>query len=667
MLKTLSTRIATFALVILSASSVFAVGDEPPAWLRSAAMQSAPGYDKEVPGVVLLNEQRVTVTASGETMTTTMYAVRLLNRNGRGAAHAAEAYNTDASKIREMRAWLIKPGGNVKRYGKSEALDIAQASAGGGYYSESRVRVIDAEDDAETGDVFGYEVTTEDKSFFTQFEWRFQGGIGAFNGRMPALASRFILTLPVDWRAESVTLNHEKLAPVVNGSTYTWELKNLAPIDPEPMSPEVSALAPRIGVSYFPAAGKQLAGGTFTNWSDASRWLTTLMDAQSTPDEAIAAKARALTANAKTEFERIALISRYVQNIQYVAISLNVGRGGGYRPRSASEVFAKSYGDCKDKANLMRAMLKTVGITSYLMPVYSGDRTYVREIFPSPQQFNHCIIAVKVADDTKAATIVMHPTLGRLLIFDPTDETTLLGDLPDHEQDSFALVVAGEQGALLRLPSTTPEANQTERVINAQLDVNGGLAVKVQETAHGQDASQFRRQLRDMPKADYQTMIERWITRGATGASAPTFSPSDDPAANRFQLNVDFNAPSYAQSMQGRLLVFKPVILSRRTSSYFSESKRKHPIVLDAQAFTETVNIKIPAGFIIDELPDKLELVAPFGSYITSYDVKDDQLTFTRRLVVRAMTIPASDYEKVRNFYGRILAAEQSPAVLAKK
>jgi len=119
--------------------------------------------------------------------------------------------------------------------------------------------------------------------------------------------------------------------------------------------------------------------------------------------------------------------------------------------------------------------------------------------------------------------------------------------------------------------------------------------------------------------------------------------------------------------MQGRLLVFKPVILSRRSSAMFSEPKRKHPIVLEAQAFTETVHIKIPAGFAVDELPDKLELVAPFGSYITSYDVKDDQLTFTRRLVVRAMTIPASDYEKVRNFYGRILAAEQSPAVLAKK
>ncbi len=661
-----TTTLIIFALLLFVAPA-FAIGDEPPAWLRSVAQTSAPAYDKEVPGVVLLNEQRVIVNSDGETMTTSMYAVRLFNRTGRAAARAVESYNTDASKIKEMRAWLIRANGDVKRYGKSETIDVASASAGGGYYSESRVRVIDAGDDAEAGDVFGYEVTTEDKSFFTQFEWRFQGGTGAFDGRLPALASRYTLTLPAGWQAESVTFNHDKIAPVIAGSTYAWELKNLAPIDPEPASPEVSALAPRIGISYFPSAGKQLAGGTFTSWNDASRWLTNLMDAQAAPDDAIANKARALTANAKTEYDRIAAISRYVQNIQYVAISMNLGRGGGYKPRSASEVFAKSYGDCKDKANLMRAMLKSINITSYLVTIYAGDRTYVRDAFPSPQQFNHCIIAVKVSDDTKAATIITHPTLGRLLIFDATDETTLLGDLPEHEQDSFALIIAGADGTLVRMPATAPEANQTERIITAELDAEGSIKANVREMATGQVASTFRREWRDMPKPDYNRMIEDWISRGATGAIVPSFNPTDNPAENRFQLTVDFTAPRYAQSMQGRLLVFKPAMLSRRSSMPLTAATRKHPIVLDAESYTEIANIKLPAGFEVDELPDATKLETAFGTYKTTYEVKDNQLVFTRRLLVRAVTIPAKDYDAVRAFYGRILAAEQAPAVLAKK
>jgi hypothetical protein len=56
-----------------------------------------------------------------------------------------------------------------------------------------------------------------------------------------------------------------------------------------------------------------------------------------------------------------------------------------------------------------------------------------------------------------------------------------------------------------------------------------------------------------------------------------------------------------------------------------------------------------------------------FGSYSTSYEVKDGTLQFTRNLVVRKATIPVAEYEKVKRFFSLIYAAEQSPIVLAKK
>ena len=41
-------------------------------------------------------------------------------------------------------------------------------------------------------------------------------------------------------------------------------------------------------------------------------------------------------------------------------------------------------------------------------------------------------------DETKAATVVKHPALGRLLIFDATSPNTPVGDLPESEQPSHA-------------------------------------------------------------------------------------------------------------------------------------------------------------------------------------------------------------------------------------
>lgn len=650
--------ISSFIAVTFLTLEVRAIGDEHPAWVRAIANASAPTYGKDVPAVVLLREERKTVDEQGRTLTTTQFAVRILNGEGRGYARAVEGYIANAGKVREMRAWLVRPNGEVRRYGKDEIADVSHTESFE-MYSEVRLRVINASDDATTGCVFAYESTVEDKSIFTQFEHQFQNSL-------PTLISRFVLTLPTGWRAESVTFNHAEVKPTVNASAYTWELTNLAPIESEPAAPEITSLAPRVGVSYFPSAGKQMVGGAFTTWRDASLWMANLTDNQSTPDEAIANKTRALTANAKTEFERIATVANFVQNIQYVAISLDLGRGGGYRPRTAAEVLAKSYGDCKDKANLMRAMLKTINIESYLVPVFAGDRSYVRESFPSPTQFNHCIIAVKVSDTTQAPTVISHPQLGRLLIFDATDEATLLGDLPEHEQDSFALIVAGEKGSLVRLPVTAPETNNVERTIIAELSAEGFLTAKVAETFTGQPAADSRREARRMSKAEYANRIERWIAHGANSASVTNLKHQDNTSAHRFDLSADFTAASYAQSMQGRLLVFKPVVLSRRSFIDLSAPQRRHPVMLDSNSFVETTRIKLPVGFAVDELPDAVKLETAFGSYQISYEVKGDTLIGTRRFSTRAAMLPASEYNAVRNFYGRILAAEQAPAVLAK-
>jgi hypothetical protein len=337
------------------------------------------------------------------------------------------------------------------------------------------------------------------------------------------------------------------------------------------------------------------------------------------------------------------------------------------RPHPATEVFAKSYGDCKDKANLMRTMLKVVGITAYPVAIYSGDPEYVREEWASPNQFNHCIVAIKVSDETKVATILAHPKLGRLLIFDPTDDDTPVGDLPEHEQGSLALIVAGEAGSLMRMPITPPETNLLDRQVEAQLDADGSLTATIHEKATGRWAVGYRSEFRHLSRPDYQKGIEGWISSGATAAKVSRVEPRDDSSAGRFDLDIDFTAPAYAQLMQNRLLVFKPAIVSRRESLSLTEAKRKNPIVLKSTSYSESVSVKLPEGFVVDEMPDPVKLDTSFGSYATTYEVKDGQVLFTRKLVQRAGTIPVDQYTSVRSFFEKIRAAEQAPVVLARK
>src|SRR5262245_56518451 len=227
-----------FALAFLGAPAVR--GENIPPWLRQIATASAPAFGKNVPAVVLLDESRSAIDEDGHVTTTKYYAVRILSPEGRGAAVAREIYLTNTGKVGEIRAWLIRPSGEIKRYGKDQTLDVAAVNDD--VYNEVRAKVIVAGDDAEVGAIFGYEVTSEDRSIFTQFEWQFQG-------QLPTLVSRCSYALPKGWRAEGVTFNHAKIEPALTGTTYSWELRGLPFIEEEPASPALTNLVPRLAVS----------------------------------------------------------------------------------------------------------------------------------------------------------------------------------------------------------------------------------------------------------------------------------------------------------------------------------------------------------------------------------------------------------------------------------
>lgn len=654
--KILTLSCISFLALILFASNVKA--DDPiPSWLQEANRRSTPSFEiNDVPGVVLHNEQNLTLDKEGKLITNTFFAVRVLTRGGEDYAVAAIPYLQSSSKVRELKAWLIRPDGSYKFLGKDNIID--QISDPDDIYNEYRVKIIDVSSDAQAGAVFGYQAVVEERPIFTQEIW-------AFQSRLPTLVSRYTMNLPSDWQAKSVTFNRAEVSPVVNGSSYVWELKDLPPIPPEPSSPSIVNLAPRVAINYFPInnSGTRI----FNNWQDVSRWGTELHDPQVTLDDSVAGKARELTANAVTELDKIRAIANFVQNLQYISVDIGIASGNGYRPRPANLVLQRGYGDCKDKANLMRAMLKALKIEAYPVFIYSGDPTYVKEEWSSPGQFNHCIIAIKVSNDVKLPTVINHQSLGRLLIFDATDPHTLLGDFPDHEQGSWALIAAGNEGSLTKMPIVPPEFNKLERSIDVSLDVKGGLSGVIREKANGQSATDFRREFRGNSVDDYNKKIERWVSSGMTATKVSKITPKDNLSEGEFNLDVEFTAPSYAQLMQGRLLVFKPAIIGRLDRLSFSGDKRFHPYLLDAAAYTETIKIQLPDGFIVDEMPDPTSLKTSFGNYSVNYEIKDNYLLFSRSMTLNKTIVPSDKYNSLRAFFGQIRAAEQSPVVLMKK
>lgn len=657
--------LARFYRMILAAAGVLFLGifaygqDKAPAWLTQAAQAATPVYDiQDVPAVQLLNEETVSVSPDGTYLRTIRRAVRVLEKTGKEEAIARVVYQTDSDKVRDLDAWLIKKSGTVKDFGKKETLDISLTD--NDLYNEARVKLISAEDESDIGDVFGFEAVLEEKTIFSQFRFPFQYDI-------PTLVSRFSLTMPPGWRAESVIFNAPDFKPSINGTVYLWEMRDLKPVRPEPQSPRWTSLVPRLAVSVFPDQTAASRLKTFSNWNEVAKWMAEIEDPQMTVNDALAAKAQDLTASAKTELDKIRAISRYVQQIQYISIQIGSGRGGGYVPKSATDVFSKSYGDCKDKANLMRAMLSVLKINAYLVSITADDPDYVQTEWASPHQFNHCIIAIKISDSTVADTVVTHPTLGRLLIFDPTDPYTPLGDLPEDEQGSLALIDHKDTAALMRMPVLPAEMNRIDRDIEASISPAGSMTGTVIERNYGQSARRERARMKTLSADDYTKVIDRWISRGVSGARTSKIAPTDKHEDGKFDLQVDFSAASYGQIMQDRLMVFKPAVVGRLDRLSFGDGMRTHPYMIDASSYKENVRIKLPEGFDVDELPDAVKLNAEFGTYDVACSVEQRELLCKRSLTLKRSKIPAEKFADVMAFFGKIRKAEEAPVVLLRK
>ncbi len=635
---------------ILSAADV-------PDWLQQAATQTVPTYPAKVGRVVLLREEVLTVEPDGRRVMRHREAVKIVQR-GAGAPVGRRDYNAKAGRIRDFQAWLLPPLGKPTIYNKNQIVDISAVSRDY-VYDEYRAKVVDF-GSPPAGTVVAWEVTEEEKTVFTQDSHAFQYGA-------PVLLSRFILNLPTSWAARGVVFNSEKVEPKVAGQSYTWELKDLPFVDEEDYSPALEFRVPILAVSMFPPAGNPQGLQPLKDWTAVSTWLSPMVDPAAEATDAIRTKSAQLTTGAANELAKIRAIASFAQQTNYVEILLNVAKGGGYVPHRADETLTKNYGDCKDKATLMRALLKAAGIDSYLTTIYSGERNFVRPEWPTPTQFNHAIIAVRVSAGTQGPTIVDAGALGRLLMFDPTDPFTPVGDLPESEQGSRALVIAGAQGALITMPRLPASSNRIESNVEAEIDSSGRLQARVARQYFGQSGAPLQVLVKLRGSSDLKKRLESTWTRRLAGVSLGEIKTATETEHNQLSLDLNLQADRFGQLMQGKLLVIHPGLLSSGGEFGFQSRQRTTPVEFDALMRKDSIRIKIPAGFKLDEMPRPAKLESPYGSIQASWKVEGSEVWFEQTLEIREFIAPVSEFAAVRDFFDQVNGILQAPVVLTNQ
>ena len=537
----------------------------------------------------------------------------------------------------------------------SEITEIGVGS-GGILYEDYRAKL--AEPPArDVNGVIGYEY--EQKVPFYESEDSFD-----IQESIPKLDQIYVLELPAGWQYKTSWHRHEPIHPTETQNALQWEVKDEPALDMRDVlvAPSGKGLRARGVISYFPSDRPRTSG----DWTAIGANIENLNQDRAKPSPELTAKAQELVAG-KTDFaDKVQAIGEFVQQqIRYVAIEIGIG---GIQPHNAADIFHYRYGDCKDKATLLAAMLGSVGIHSTWVYV-DTERGYITPDAPSFSG-NHAIAAIQLPNgyqSSKLHSVVTAKSGKRFLIFDPTWEYTPFGVLESNLQGSYGILVDGADSQLIEFPVLDPTLNSVERSAHFKLSADGSLTGDVTVRRDGDIAAGWRELYHEASAKDQRQAMERSLGSDLGEFTlGPTSVENTNALTKEFVQRYGLTVPQYART-QGPLMLVRPRVLGS-DSLELDRKIRTYPVELgETRTVTDDFDVELPAGYAVDEIPDPVSVDMGFAMYKSRTEVHGDTLHYSRQYTVRQVEVPADSYHAVQEMIGEIERDERSQAVFKKK
>ncbi len=260
---------------------------------------------------------------------------------------------------------------------------------------------------------------------------------------------------------------------------WLWDLSHTAAVQAESDLP--------IWYKPFP----QVAYSEYTSWADVGRWAAALyaISNRTAMAAALRTQLEAWRQLPGAEERTLAALQFVQDEIRYFGLEFG---SGSHRPSPPELVLQRRFGDCKDKAVLLCALLSELNVESYPALVNVLTRQEVRRELPSPTAFNHVVVVALVN--------------GAIVWIDPT-RSHQQGRLRDRHMPPYgaALVVSGAASTLQ--PFVVSGMGDSLTWVHERFDIpnmRGSARLTVRTVYRGRDADTCRAQFANLPRGDLE-------------------------------------------------------------------------------------------------------------------------------------------------------------------
>jgi transglutaminase-like putative cysteine protease/Flp pilus assembly protein TadD len=583
--------------------------------------------------VVLLDRRVVRVHRNGLAQTFSQRIVAIRTEHGAEDEKELDVRYTPGNEdveIRQARVYRKGAGGELQVLEAADRDDVDLSEPWYGLYYDNRAEVVRFSG-LHAGAVVEVQYVVEDVSAENQMADYF-GDLATIAEQSPKQRWDYTLIAP---KSRPIYSNAPRVAGLERGvkeegdeRVYTFSARDVAPIDVEPAMPGVTEIAPYLHVS------------TYATWDEVGAWYWRLVAEQLAPDDDLRRAARAVIKPGDDERARVRAIHELVvSGTRYVGLEFGIH---GFKPYKVTQVLARRFGDCKDKASLLVAMLREVGVEADLVLVRTRRGGKLDPQPASLAVFDHAIAYVPKLD----------------LYLDGTAEFSGTSELPSQDQGVMVLRVGPRGTKLTETPVLPSAENRVDRRWRVELAAGGDARVDEELTIHGQAAADWREH--------YQTPGEReerygrvWEERhpGArlTSLEMPGIEDREAPVVVRSVAEVPRLGVATGSGDRKGLSLPIAVRDADFVRTYARLSARKQDLVIAYPwQHDEEIVYRLPAGWQLGG-GIKHELSGPYGRFTVDVAAEPGGLVRVRTFLdVTRYRIPAAEYAAFRSFLGDI-------------
>ncbi len=616
---------------------------------RERSLPPPPG----VSAVKVLDERLDKVNADGTSSRQYHLLTRIVSsRAARAHRTRTISYVSGEQDVRVELARVHRPDGTIEE--AAVTPDKARSTAYGTWRSRAVQLPALHEDDIVE---LKYRVDDTMQSFFGDYF----GTMREFQWTDPARVARYVLVVP-EGKQMSIHSTSEELQPEVRRledgrALYVWEKNDVPRLEAEPWMPSLRSLAPQVHVS------------TFADWKAFGRWYWHLIRHTQQTDPELEETVARLTKDCRTDIEKIACLYSFVTtDVTYVAWEFDVH---GFKPYRATKVFKQRFGDCKDKAILLKTMLGVCGIESHPALVRALFRRAEEDLtLPVIGHFNHCILYVPPAEGRDEMWL------------DGTSDRTGLDEHPATNAGAQSAVITPDGAEIKRIPGISTRENGMEDSITARLSPDGSLSFSCETRARGWISSVFRSYYGLKEPEGRSQGLGRLLSEKFAGAeiSMAVFGELTDiskPLFYRYHAEL----PMFCKKTRNGGLSFQPlgciyrgrfggawrlVFPKHFASAYASMDRRNSDLALAARwSYSCRASYDLPEGFVVKHIPGDVRIENEFGLISRTSKSERGKLVVATETELRARTVKPSDYPAFRSFCLVVDKAESERLELA--